>query len=141
MDIFPQKQRETVVQLLYSLEESKSIDDDSINHLMSVFQLSKKKMNFVIERVKMIFEDIEDIDRQISEISEEYDFERISKVDLAILRVVLYELLKEGLPVQIAVSDALRIAKKYSSYGSGKYLHAMIDSIYKGIEHDRKIVL
>lgn len=141
MDIFPQKQRETVVQLLYSLEESKSIDDDSINHLMSVFQLSKKKMNFVIERVKMIFEGIEEIDKQISEISEEYDFERISKVDLAILRVVLYELLKEDLPVQIAVSEALRIAKKYSSYGSGKYLHAMIDSIYKGIEHDRKIVL
>lgn len=141
MDIFPQKQRETLVQLLYSLEESKSINDDSINHLMSVFQLSKKKMNFVIERVKMIFEGIEDIDRQISEISEEYDFERISKVDLAILRVVLYELLKEDLPVQIAVSEALRIAKKYSSYGSGKYLHAMIDSIYKGIEHDRKIVL
>jgi transcription antitermination protein NusB len=138
MELSPQKQREISVQLLYLLNEMDDIPLDSIKYFMSLFNLTKKKMIPLIRRAKEIFEKKELSDRNLEEASLDYAFDRISKVDLAILRVVLFELFNDIIPVEIAISEAIRVAKKFSSYGSGKYLHAMIDSIYKEAKHDQK---
>ncbi|MCH9616760.1 MAG: Transcription antitermination protein NusB [Chlamydiia bacterium] len=139
MDMSPRKSREIYVQMLYLLEDNDDISLDSLVSLMSVFRVSKKNMLEFFEKAKEIFNARGDFDSYLGNISEEYSLDRIAKVDLAILRVVLYELELEKIPVEVGVAEALRIANKFSSFGAGKYLHAMIDSVYKEMKHDNKM--
>lgn len=135
MDTNPRKTREIYVQLLYVLNEREEISPDSIEIFMSIFQASKKNVLDFVKHAKEIYDERKTFDCYLSNISLEYSIDRIAKVDLAILRVVLYDLIQEIIPVEIAIAEAIRIAKKFSSYGSPKYLHAMIDSIYKEMKH------
>ncbi|MCH9621934.1 MAG: Transcription antitermination protein NusB [Chlamydiia bacterium] len=139
MELSPIKQREISIQLLYLLNDGGNVDENSASSFMSVFGLSKKKIMEISRKVQIIFDQKDILDSHIEKTSQEYALERVSKVDLATLRCLIYELINNDLPVEIAISEALRIAKKFSNYGSGKYLHAMIDSIYKGLQHEQKI--
>ncbi len=135
------KSREIYVQLLYVLENSETLSDDSIKIFMTLFEVSKKNMLEYKEHAEKIFELRGDFDTLLSKISTEYSLDRIAKVDLAILRVILFDLKEKDLPVEVAVAEAIRIANKFSSYGSGKYLHAMIDSIYKEMKNEKQAAL
>ena len=131
MDLSPKKRREILVQLLYLLEDSKEISLESAMSLMAVFRVNRRNMLSFYEEANKIFTYKDSLDEQLSSLSQEYSLERIAKVDLAILRVVLYELQHDLIPVEIAIAEALRVANKFSSFGAGKYLHAMIDSVFK----------
>ncbi len=135
MEANPRKTREIYVQLLYVFNEVGEINIDSVEFFMSIFQVSRKNMLVFIKHAEKIFHSKKTFDCYLSNISVEYSLDRIAKVDLAILRVVLYELIQESIPVEIAIAEAIRIAKKFSSYGAPKYLHAMIDAIYKEMKH------
>lgn len=137
MDRNLRKDREIAVQLVFSLNEGEIDINDSLVFFMSVFQVSKKRMLEYFENAKKIFDKRKSVDSYLESISEEYSIDRIAKVDLAILRVILCELIEETIPVEIAIAEAIRIANKFSSFGSGKYLHAMIDSIYKETMHEK----
>ncbi|MCH9811301.1 hypothetical protein K0U07_00895 [bacterium] len=131
MELSPRKRREILVQLLYLLEGSPEVSADAALQLVPTLRVTKKNMLSFFEKAKEIFNEKEGFDSQVASISEEYALDRIAKVDLAILRVILFELDKGAIPVEVAVSEALRIAHKFSSFGAGKYLHAMIDSVFK----------
>ena len=135
MEANPRKTREIYVQLLYVLNEVGEFHIDSVDFFMSIFQVSRKNVLIFMKHAEGIFHSRKNFDCYLSNISVEYSIDRIAKVDLAILRVVLNDLIQEVIPVEIAVAEAIRIAKKFSSYGSPKYLHAMIDSIYKEMKH------
>lgn len=135
MQLTLRKTREIYVQLLYVLNQSEEISSDSIDFFMSTFQVSRKNVLVLIKDAEEIYRSRKTFDCYLSNISVEYSLDRIAKVDLAILRVILYELIQETVPVEVAIAEAIRIAKKFSSYGAPKYLHAMIDSIYKEMKH------
>ena len=131
MELSPKKRREILVQLLYLLEGNKDVSPEMALQLAGTLKVSKKKALSFFEKAKEIFHHKERFDEQVSALSEEYALDRIAKVDLAILRVVLFELDVGAIPVEVAIAEALRIAHKFSSFGAGKYLHAMIDSVFK----------
>ena len=140
MDKPMQKSREILVQLLYAMEENGSFAGDFINIFMNVFKVTRKNILEYVSLALLIFEEKKEYDCYLGDISIEYSLDRIAKVDLAILRVILYELKRDLIPIEVAVAEAIRIAKKFSSYGAGKYLHAMIDSIYKEMKCAAKSV-
>ena len=121
---------------MYAMSINEININDSVFFLMSIFRLTKKRILEYFEYVKLMYENRNITDVYLREISVEYSFDRIAKIDLAIARVVLYEIINKDIPVEIAIAESIRLSKKFSSYGSGKYLHAMIDSIYKQIKKE-----
>lgn len=138
MHISVKKNREIAVQLVYSLNSSKNFIDESLFIFMSIFQVSRKNMVAFVAYAQEIYAKRSIVDAHLENVSKEYSIDRIGKVDLSILRVLLYEIIEKNLPVEIAISEAIRLAKKFSSYGSEKYLHAIIDSVYKEIANAEK---
>lgn len=138
MSFSVKKNREIAVQLVYSLDNSKNFIDESLFIFMSIFQVSRKKMLAFVKYAQEIYVEKTLIDSHLENISKEYSIDRIAKVDLCILRVILYEMIFKDLPVEIAIAEAIRIARKFSSYGSEKYLHAIIDSVYKEVINAEK---
>ncbi len=73
----------------------------------------------------------EQIDEIISSNSHSWKIERISKVDLAILRLALYEIDEMGTPPKVAVNEAIELAKKYSAEKSYKYVNGLLGGYLK----------
>lgn len=76
-------------------------------------------------------ENIEEIDSVIKKhLTAKWSFERISKVDLAVLRLSVYPLLyQKDMPASIIIDEAIDISKEFGSDDSFKFINGVLDSI------------
>ena len=77
-------------------------------------------------------ENITEVDNKIKKHIDNWKFERISKVDLAILRLSVYSLLfQKDIAGNITIDEAVDISRKYSSSDSYRFINGVLDSIYR----------
>lgn len=77
-------------------------------------------------------ENIKVIDETIKEHLVNWKFNRLSRVDLAILRISVYSLLfRKEIPQTVTIDEAVDIAKTYGSDESYKFVNGVLDSIRK----------
>ncbi|MBP5230911.1 MAG: transcription antitermination factor NusB [Clostridia bacterium] len=81
---------------------------------------------------KTAIEHLEEIDRRIGEASKNWDFRRISRVSLAVLRLSAAEVLFLPSPpaVEIAVNEALELAKKYGTDESVPFINGILGALF-----------
>lgn len=79
-------------------------------------------------------EHMDEIDSKIkAHLSAKWDFDRLNKVTLAILRMSVYSLLfQKDMPSTIVIDEAIDIAKEYGPDDSFKFINALLDTISKG---------
>ena len=76
-----------------------------------------------------------DIDRMILSKLKNWTIERIFKIDLAILRLAVYEIMYfEGMPLKVAVNEAVELAKKYGNDSSYNFVNGVLREIIKDKE-------
>jgi len=79
-------------------------------------------------------EHVSEIDELIKKHLDSWDFNRINKVDLAILRVSVYPLLyQKDLHPSIVINEAVDISKEFGSDDSFKFVNAVLDNIRKDL--------
>ncbi|MBU0928772.1 MAG: transcription antitermination factor NusB [Spirochaetes bacterium] len=77
-------------------------------------------------------ENIAAIDAAIKKHLEHWAFERLKKVDLAILRVSAYSLMfQSDIPAQITIDEAIEIAKEFGSEDSYRFINGVLDAVWK----------
>lgn len=73
-----------------------------------------------------------EVDDLIKRHLEHWAFERLKKVDLAILRVSVYSLLAQrDIPAQITIDEAIEIAKEYGAEDSYRFINGVLDAVWK----------
>jgi transcription antitermination protein NusB len=78
---------------------------------------------------------IEEIDALIKAHLTNWDFDRLNKVDLAILRMSVYSLLyQKDLHPTIVIDEAIDISKEFGSDESYRFVNAVLDSIRKKLQ-------
>lgn len=78
-----------------------------------------------------IIEKAVEIDDYIIKYSKDWTIERMPKIDLAILRVAIYEILfKEDIPSSVSINEAVELAKKYSHEDAGGFINGILGSVY-----------
>ena len=76
-----------------------------------------------------IIDNLDEINEKIKQNSQGWDIERIDKVDLAILRLAIYEMLFDDVPVKVAINEAIELSKEYSSEKSYRFINAVLGKI------------
>jgi N utilization substance protein B len=77
-------------------------------------------------------EQIQSIDKLIKQYIQNWDFSRLKKVDLAILRISIYSMMyQKDIHSSIVISEAIEIAREYGTDDSFKFINAVLDSIRK----------
>lgn len=114
------------------VNENDDLDDDS----------DLPYINCVVSGVK---ENRDEIDRLIEENSRSWKINRFSKIDLAILRVAVFEIIYinkifkedgetpefDNIPYQVAINEAVRVAKKYGTKESSKFVNGILGGIVR----------
>lgn len=134
-----QKFREIVLLLLYSYDIAKSELEDVIAMIMETLLVTKKTVKEAQERVDDILLKVEEIDKLIQSISFSYAFERIQKIECNIIRLGAYEIIfDESVPYKVAISEAIRLARKFSTPEAATFVNALLDAIYQ-LQEGKKI--
>jgi N utilization substance protein B len=79
-------------------------------------------------------EKLKAIDRQIDRFLEHWDFSRVAKADLAILRISAYSLIyMPDIPASVTIDEAVDIAKDFGSDDSYRFVNGVLDGIRKSL--------
>jgi N utilization substance protein B len=79
------------------------------------------------------------IDKQIREVAKNWTLERMASVDLSILRICSYELLYQpDVPVQVAINEAIEIAKRYGTKESPSFVNGLLDKVAANVRKNNK---
>ena len=74
----------------------------------------------------------EEITEKISSnLKTNWKLERISKIDLAILKLAIYELKYTEIPFKVAINEAVELAKKYGEDASKNFVNGILASVIK----------
>lgn len=132
MSLPPQKLREAVFQMLYSLENGESEDKVLIHFISDELAITKKYAQQAYERAVMMFALRASLDEEIASVSQSYSLERIQSVERTVLRLSVYELFHDDMiPPKVAISEGMRLAKKFGSPESSNFVNALLDALYK----------
>lgn len=74
-------------------------------------------------------------DEHISSAAPEWPLKNINKIDLAILRVAVDEILNTDIPPKVAIDEAVEIGKKYGAQHSASFINGVLGTILKAKEH------
>ena len=92
---------------------------------------------YINDSVSTIKEHLEEIDKHIQDNLEGWSIYRLAKVDLAVLRIAIYEILyREDIPVEVSINEAVETVKKYSTEDSFKFVNGVLGSFVRSIEKD-----
>ncbi|MDR2209943.1 MAG: transcription antitermination factor NusB [Spirochaetaceae bacterium] len=80
-------------------------------------------------------EHIKTIDGMIRQHLAHWDFSRLNLVDLALLRLSIYELLfQTAVPPSVVIDEAVDISKEYGSDDSYRFINGVLDGVRKTIQ-------
>ena len=79
--------------------------------------------------IQPVIDDLLDIDSLIHQAAPEWPISQINKVDLAILRLSIYELKQKQIPYKVAIDEAVELAKEYGSDNSAKFINGVLGTV------------
>lgn len=124
--------REEIFKLVYSLEVQKEDESSQIDLYLENSELSDKEKGKIKEEVCKIIDLKEDIENQISKnLKSGWSIERISKVNISILRIAIYEMVYGKLPYKVVINEAVELAKKYGEEASASFINGVLASVVK----------
>jgi transcription antitermination protein NusB len=120
--------RELALQTLYALDLNPVASNDSLRQLRENAQVPSTARNFAEELVKGVAANREAIDGKIVAQSKNWTITRISRVDLNILRIAIYELLfRSDIPKNVTINEAIEVAKKFGTEESPAFVNGILD--------------
>lgn len=125
--------RELAFKLIYSNEIQKDIEQEQIEIFIQENDIkNEESIKYIKETFKGITENKESISELIEKnLKEKWTLSRISKIDLAILKLAIYEILYSKLDYKIVINEAVELAKRYGDDSSKMFVNGILASIVK----------
>ncbi len=96
---------------------------------------SRAQLGYIDTVVAGVANRVEELNAQISRYSIGWDISRISRLTRAILQLAIFEILfVEDVPAGVAVSEAVRLAKKYDGDDTGAFVNGILGSFVRGMD-------
>jgi N utilization substance protein B len=113
-----QKRRETVKELFAQ----------SFSPQTSLSELTKK----IQAKTKII-------DQKISKSAPSWPIEKLNHIDLAVLRLAIYELMLQETPPKVVIDEAVELAKEFGSENSGPFVNGVLGAIFQEMESKKSL--
>ncbi|MDF2989031.1 MAG: NusB antitermination factor [Eubacterium sp.] len=124
--------REAAMKLLYQLEIQKSDRNEQIDMALEDETFTESDRIYIRSIVDGVTEKVTLLDSTIEKYAMGWKITRLSKIDLSILRIGIYEILyREDIPFSVSVNEAVELAKKYSSEDAGAFVNGLLAKVTK----------
>ena len=125
--------RELTFKLLYSIEIQQ---DDIIQQIDLYIENNKINDEETIKYIKEVTNGIKKHNEEIlnlisNNLKQDWKVERISKIDLSLLKLAIYEIKYTDIPYKVAINEAVELAKKYGEDTSSFFINGVLANIVK----------
>jgi N utilization substance protein B len=126
--------REEAFKLLYSLQLIKQENlEEQIELFLSQNEITDQEaIKYIKDIIIGTNKENENLEKMISEnIKSDWDIGRISKIDLTLLKLGIYEIIYSKLPYKVVINEVVELAKKYGDDSSKSFINGVLASIIK----------
>jgi len=114
----------------YDFIDIQEVEDKKKIFLKENPDIEEADKKYILETVDGTMRNLNEIDYIIGEYAKGWTTERMSKVDLAILRLAVYEMnFSDEAPDSVAINEAVELAKKYSSDEAPSFINGILGKI------------
>ena len=132
--------RAAAFQYLYawSVNQPSSLTED----LQLFFEHMEKPRDhyaFAEELIHGAIEHVAELDSHIKTLAHNWEFERVAKIDLAILRLAMFEMLhRKDIPPIVSINEAIDLSKQYSSADAKRFINGVLDRMKDKLGRDAR---
>lgn len=110
------------------------IPEELVNELPESAQADLDMVKALVDGVKSTSQEVDQI---IKECAPEWPLDRIAKIDLAILRISVYELAYNKVSAGVAINEAVELAKEFGGENSAKFVNGVLGSVAERFKHEK----
>lgn len=127
--------RKARIGVLCALYAEAQVGEDTNKIIHDLFQrddYEKGSQKFIQQLFNETMEQVQSCDGHIKEHLQNWEFSRIALLDKLILRMAITEMLySSDVPPKVAISEAIEIAKEFSTPESSSFVNGILDAVYK----------
>ena len=139
---FAQRRDGRVAALQYLYAWSMNPPANLANDLVVFFEnceLPRDHYAFGEELIHGVIEHAADIDARIKGLAHNWEFDRIAKIDLAILRLAIFEMLhRKDIPPVVSINEAIDLSKQFSNADSKRFINGILDRLKDQLGRDAR---
>jgi N utilization substance protein B len=125
--------RELAFKLLYQIEIQKEVTQEDVEIFFESNDVNSKQAQ---EYIKDIVFGIGEVSSEITSIisnnlKDNWEIERVSKVNLSLLKLAIYEIKYKELPYKVVINEVVELAKKYGEETSHSFVNGILASVVK----------
>ena len=126
------EERELVFKALYSLHMDPNPIDKIIDDVISLNDISGEISEYVKISIANIIKHKDEVDAIIERFLSNWDFKRVSPIDISLLRLAIGEMLySSDIPPEVSINEVIELSKKYSNDNAPKFINGILDSVLK----------
>ncbi len=128
--------RELAFELLYQIEVQKEINEEQIELFFDNNEITDNNAKDYIKDIVTGIEEKKDTINEIisNNLKADWKIERISKINLALLKLGIYEIKYKELPYKVVINEVVELAKKYGEDTSHSFINGILASVVKNME-------
>ena len=123
--------RESVVGLLYAYDLGNENIANHTDVILEDKKIRNKQKEFALSLFQGTIKNLESIDRELGSHLKERDIQEVGKVEKAILRLSIYEMLFTSLDKPIVINEAIELAKRLAGDNAPKFINGLLDKVKK----------
>jgi len=125
--------REEAFKLLYSKEVQGDLEKEQIDEYIAENNIDKS--DYIYDIINGISNNVTEIEKIIStNLKSDWKINRISKINLALLKLSIYEIKYKQLPYKVVINEVVELAKKFGEDTSSNFINGVLANVVKEIE-------
>ncbi len=132
--------RVAALQFLYawSMNPPKNLTDDLFVFFSNCEQ-PREHYGFGEELIHGVIEHVGEIDARIKVLAQNWEFDRIAKIDLAILRIAIFEMMfRKDIPPVVSINEAIDLSKQFSNADAKRFINGILDRVKGELGRDAR---
>lgn len=133
--------RELAFKLIYGLELQKEDNNlEQVDIYVESNEITDEKTIEYLKDVQIgLIENSTEINSLIeNNLKENWSLNRVSKVNLSLLKIAIYEMLYKDVPYKVAINEVVELAKRYSDDSAPMFINGVLASVVKSKKMDDK---
>lgn len=127
--------REEVMKLFYEMDMNDDFSIERSERYLNNIENMKIDTTYFRHTSLSFVENLKSIDNLINQYSSDWKINRIAKIDIAIMRLAITEMLYDDeIPISVSINEAIELCKKYSNEDSHKFINGILGTINRGIK-------
>ena len=125
--------RELAFKLVYEIEVQKETEEEQFEIFIENNEITKDAVIDYLKDIKDgIKTNIDEINSLITNnLKDNWSLNRISKINLSLIKLAIYEMVYKGLPYKVAINEVVELAKKYADESAPVFINGILASVVK----------